>query len=324
MSKKAAVKIYHGFGHTHNLIVFGHVFKKLPAVRFRYSDNILSNIIHLLKLFLVKPLPGIPVRLVLEDRAIEGITEEDGFFKFEWQSAHEIAAGWHSVSVNSLSNTGQVISKGEGKVFIPHSTQYGFISDIDDTIMISHSATIRRRLRELFIKNARTRRVFKDVGTHYSLLAHAHTDPSTPNPFFYVSSGEWNLYDYLNEFFDHNRLPEGAFLLNQVKRWFELWKTGKTKHEGKLFRIVRILEAFPRQKFILFGDNTQRDPFIYAAIAKKFPRKIFAVYIRNIVKTNEMPARQVLDEIEKNGVHTCLFTESAEAIEHSKHIGLIG
>ena len=323
MSKKAAVKIYHGFGHTHNLIVFGHVFKKLPGVRFKYSDNIISNIIHLLKLFLVKPLPGIPVRLVLEDRAIESITEKDGFFKFEWQSAHEITAGWHSVSVNSLDNTGQVTSKGEGKVFIPHSTQYGFISDIDDTIMISHSATMRRRLRELFIKNARTRRVFKDVGTHYSLLAHAHTDPSTPNPFFYVSSSEWNLYDYLNEFFDYNQLPEGAFLLNQVKRWFELWKTGKTKHEGKLLRIVRILEAFPRQQFILFGDNTQRDPAIYAAIAKKFPEKIFAVYIRNIVTKNEIPARQILDEIEKSGIYTCLFRESSEAIEHSKHIGLI-
>jgi phosphatidate phosphatase APP1 len=321
--RMAAVKIYHGFGHTHNLIVFGHVFKKEPKVAFRYTDNVFSNIFHLLKLFFVKPLPGIPVRLMLDDQVIEGITEKDGFFKFEWQATHEIKAGWHPVIVNSFDKNGQVSATGAGKVFIPHSTQYGFISDIDDTIMISHSATMRRRLRELFIKNPRTRKTFKDVGAHYSLLSGAHTTPDTPNPFFYVSSSEWNLYDYLREFFDHNQLPEGAFLLNQVKRWFQLWKTGKTKHEGKLLRILRILEAFPKQHFVVFGDNTQSDPVIYARLTERFPDKIFAVYIRNVVPKHEAATRQVLEGIEQRGIHTCLFCESAEAIAHSQRIGLI-
>lgn len=323
MNKKAAVKLYHGFGHTHNLIVFGHVFKKLPGVRFKYRDNIFLNILHLFKLFLVKPLPGVTVRLILENNTVEATTAEDGFFKFEWKADHEIAAGWHTVIVNSFDKKGEVTATGQGKVFIPHSTQYGFISDIDDTIMISHSATIRRRLRELFIKNPRTRRTFSDVGAHYSLLAAAHTTPDAPNPFFYVSSSEWNLYDYLHEFFKFNRLPEGAFLLNQVKRWFDLWKTGKTKHQGKLIRIVRIMEAFPKQQFILIGDNTQSDPAIYAAIAEKYPDKIFAVYIRNIVPKNETVSRDILSTIEKHGIHTCLFQDSAEAIRHSRKIGLI-
>ncbi|MEI9946624.1 MAG: App1 family protein [Chitinophagaceae bacterium] len=161
------------------------------------------------------------------------------------------------------------------------------------------------------------------MGTHYSLLAAAHTTPEAPNPFFYVSSSEWNLYDYLHEFFKFNRLPEGAFLLNQVKRWFELWKTGKTKHHGKLLRIVRIVETFPKQQFILIGDNTQSDPAIYAALSEKYPDRIFAVYIRNIVRRNEVASRDILSTIEKRGIHTCLFRESAEAIAHSKKIGLI-
>ncbi|MBC7949351.1 MAG: App1 family protein [Chitinophagaceae bacterium] len=323
MSKRAEVKIYHGFGHTHNLIVFGHVFRKKPAVRFSYRDNLFVNIYHLLRLFTVKPLPDVPVQLVLEDQVVKGKTEKDGFFKFEWSASHEINAGWHPVVANSLDDHGNVVATGEGKVFIPHSTQYGFISDIDDTVMISHSATIWRRLRELFVKNAHTRNAFKDVGKHYSLLAEAHTDEKTQNPFFYVSSSEWNLYDYLRDFFDHNKLPQGAFLLNQIKQWFQLFKTGKTKHDGKLIRIVRILDAFPKQKFILFGDNTQRDPFIYAAIAEKFPGHIFAVYIRNVVPSNERKTQEALDGLTSKGIHTCQFKESAEAIEHSQQIGLI-
>lgn len=323
MKKKAAVKIYHGFGHTHNLIVFGHVFKKLPAVRFSYRDNIFLNIFHLFKLFLVKPLPYVTVRLMLENNTVETKTADDGFFKFEWEADHEIAAGWHTVTVNSYDENGEMTATAEGNVFIPHSTQYGFISDIDDTIMISHSATIGRRLRELFIKNPRTRKTFHDVGTWYSSLAAAHTEPKAPNPFFYVSSSEWNLYDYLHEFFRFNRLPEGAFLLNQVKRWFELVKTGKTKHQGKLARIIRILEAFPKQQFILIGDNSQSDAAIYAAVAEKFTEQIFAVYIRNIVPKNEALSRDILSAIEKRGIHTYLFNDSAEAILHSKKIGLI-
>lgn len=319
----AEVKIYHGFGHTHNLVVFGHVFRKKPAVRFRYRDNVFVNIYHLLKLFMVRPLPGVRVQLVLEDEVIEGRTEADGFFRFEWEARKEIKAGWHPVKANSIDRKGQVSSTGEGKVFIPHSTQYAFISDIDDTVMISHSATIWRRLQELFVKNARTRNVFDHVGEHYSLLAEAHTSDETQNPFFYVSSSEWNMYDYLREFFDHNNLPEGAFLLNQVKRWYQLFKTGKTKHEGKLLRIARILLAFPKQQFVLFGDNTQKDPFIYSAVAEKYPGQVYAVYIRNIVPKHEGITKKILASLEEKGIHTCLFKNSLEAIEHSREIGLL-
>jgi phosphatidate phosphatase APP1 len=161
------------------------------------------------------------------------------------------------------------------------------------------------------------------VGKHYALLAQAHTNPQTPNPFFYVSSSEWNLYDYLHDFFDFNKLPKGTFLLNQVKRWYQLFKTGKTKHEGKLIRIHRILSAFPKQKFVLFGDNTQQDPEIYAKLVSHFNKQIHAVYIRNIVPAHEQRALDSLKEIEKAGVHTFLFRHSKEAIFHSQSIGLI-
>ncbi|MEO5563165.1 MAG: phosphatase domain-containing protein [Chitinophagaceae bacterium] len=323
MSRSLGVKVYHGYGHTHDLIVYGHVFRKLPAKRKSYTNKILSNVIQLLRLFIVKPMPDVRVRLIWYDQLLESVTEKDGFFKFEWKATHEAMAGWHPVIVESLDVKGRVNGKGKGMVFIPHSTQYGFISDIDDTVMISHSATIGRRLRELFIKNPHTRHVFPDIAKHYELLAASFTTPQAPNPFFYVSSSEWNLYDYLHDFFDHNHLPSGAFLLNQVKRWYQLWKTGKTKHEGKLLRVLRILNTFPKQKFILFGDNTQSDPAIYAKLAERFPVQIYAVYIRNIIPANEGATAGVLEEIKKRGIHTCLFKESKEAIIHSKEIGLI-
>jgi phosphatidate phosphatase APP1 len=323
LNSDISIKIYHGYGHTHDLMLYGHVFKNKPPASPYYGKNIFINILQLLRLFFIKPLAGIEVHLKWGNQILTSITEDDGFFKFEWASENELSAGWHRVVV-SVTSEGGVVTSGEGKIFSPHVTQYAFISDIDDTILISYSSTIFKRLRVLLSNNPHTRKPFDYVVEHYKLLAAGHTMDNTPNPFFYVSSSEWNLYDDLNEFFKFNGLPEGTFLLSQIKKWFQLWKTGKTKHEAKLLRVLRIIETFPKQQFILFGDNTQSDPSIYASIAKKYPNKIFAVYVRNVVSKNELIAKSFLKEIENQGVYTCFFKNSSEAIGHSKMIGLIG
>lgn len=320
--KHATVKVYHGYGHTHDLVVYGHVFKNKPHIPHKYTNNVLLNIIHLVRLFFSVPLPCAQVQLQWRDQTFYSQAEKDGFFKFEW-SSHNVGAGWHPVTVSLLDEEGNVVTSSEGNVFVPHSTQFGFISDIDDTVLVSHSATIRKRLRVLFTKNPRTRKTFSNVVKFYEMLANAHTTQDVPNPFFYVSSSEWNLYGYLTEFFEYNGLPKGIFLLNQVKQWYELVKTGKTKHDGKLVRVMRIMKVFPKQQFVLLGDNSQRDPAIYAAVASKLKQKIYAVYIRNIRPEKEAETRELLRTLELQGVHTCLFKDNAEAIEHAKRTGLI-
>ncbi|RZK41622.1 MAG: DUF2183 domain-containing protein [Pedobacter sp.] len=318
-----SVKVYHGYGHTHNLVLYGHAFKYRAKTKQVFSDRLWVNITHLLKLFILKPFPFARVRLHFYSQTVYQTAEADGFFRFEWKATHEIAAGWHDVKVEVLGEENEVLSESSGKIYVPHITQYAFISDIDDTIMISHSATIGRRLRELFIKNPRTRKTFSDVKIHYQLLANAGAIEKQPNPFFYVSSSEWNLYDYLVETFRFNELPEGAFLLNQIKKWKDLIKTGKTGHEGKLLRVMRIIDAFPKQKFIFLGDNSQQDPAIYHTIAEKYHENIVAVYIRNVRASRLSQTKELLAKMEEKGIKTCLFKSSDEAISHSKKIGLI-
>lgn len=321
--KNASVKVYYGYGHKHNLTIYGHVFKNKAALRAGYSNNIFSNILHLLRLFMVRPLGGVKLQMLWGKQRFETTSETDGFFKFEWASDEDVPAGWHTVKIHVQDENASILSSCESKVFVPHITQYAFISDIDDTVLVSHSATKFRRLRTMFTKNPQTRKAFENVVQHYKALALANTTPGVPNPFFYVSSSEWNLYDDLVEFFKYNDLPEGTFLLSQLKRWYQLLKTGKTKHEGKLIRVYRIMEAFPKQRFTLFGDNSQADPFIYETIAKRHPERIFAVYIRNVVEKNAEKTRELMANIESKGIATCLFTSNLEAIKHSQEIGLI-
>lgn len=317
------IKIYRGYGHTHDLIIYGHVFQRAPAVHFRYSNNIVVNTIQLLRLFFVKPFPQTRLQLQWGSQQLFTVANEEGFFKFEWESEFELTAGWHSVTVDGLDATGAVIASGTGQLYVPHSTQYIFVSDIDDTVMVSHSATTFRRLWELLFRNPRTRQKFEHLSEYYQALAHAQTDAATPNPFFYVSSSEWNLYDYLAEFFAHHHLPEGTFLLSELKTIGELFQSGQTKHAGKQERIERLLQVFPKEQFILLGDNSQKDPIIYTSIAKKFPQRIFAIYIRNVRPEKMSVTHSLLQTVQQQGVHTFLFEHSAEAKAHSESVGLI-
>jgi phosphatidate phosphatase APP1 len=319
----AHVNVYHGYGYKDSLVVYGHVLARKFASQTTYTNSVVVNIISLIKLFFIKPLPKVNVLLRWEHQEIFATTEGDGFFKFEWTSATAILPGWHLVTVYLLNEQQQPTAFGKGKIFVPHVTQYGFISDIDDTVLVSHSATTGKRLRVLFTSNPRSRKTFADVVRYYQLLSTAHTEAAIPNPFFYVSSSEWNLYDYLNEFFKHNGLPKGAFLLNEIKRWYQLFKTGKTKHQGKLIKVARILQVFPNQRFVLLGDNSQSDPEIYAAIANKYPNRILAIYLRNISSKKELATTKLLQSIASKDIYTCLFKHTDEAIAHSRSIGLI-
>ena len=318
------LQVYDGYGHTENLNLFGNVYKGKPARERKYTKNVFANISRLLKLFFIKPVANAKLRLHWQGIVIETSTEKDGFFKFAWESPTHLEAGWQEGLVQLVDDNGSVLRSETAKVYVPHITQYAFVSDIDDTVMMSYSATKVKRLRALLTKHPHNRRIFEGVKELYQKFMAAYTKPDVPNPFFYVSSSEWNLYYDLRSFFGYNKLPQGIFLLSQMKRWFQLIKTGQTKHTGKLSRIYRVMEAFPKQKFVFLGDNSQADPDIYAAIANKFPERVFAIYIRNIRPSRQAHTKKTLDSIlAAENIHTLLYDHSREVIDHGKRVGLI-
>ena len=119
-----------------------------------------------------------------------------------------------------------------------------------------------------------------------------------------------------------NGLPKGVFLLGQMKKLKDFWKSGQNNHATKFMRIVRIIEAYPDLNFVLLGDDSQQDPNIYSSIVKHFPHKIIAVYIRRVRKANYENVKTIVDEMKTHGVACCYFEHSAEAMIHSKSIGL--
>src|SRR5690606_25786914 len=109
-------------------------------------------------------------------------------------------------------------------------SQLGIISDIDDTILISHSTSLIKKLRLMLLKNASTRLPFEGVAAFYRAL-HRGINSNCLNPLFYVSSSEWNLYDLLIDFCNHQHIPKGTFMLHDLKVGIlKLFKSGRGKH----------------------------------------------------------------------------------------------
>ena len=325
LTTEPVVKIYHGYGHAEQLIVYGHVLLLSPLPRKRFSSNFFTNTFSVLRLFMVKPFAGAKVRLKWDNQVLHAVTEKDGFFTIQWKPNKPVSPGWHPVTVdmlNPLDDFQSVRSTGEGKVLVPHANEYTCISDIDDTFLISHSSKLRKRLYVLLTKNAHSRKPFEGVVEHYKQLARAGVTPDQ-NAFFYVSSSEWNLYNFIIDFTKKYEMPSGVFLLSQMKRLKEALKTGQNKHATKFMRIARILEVYPNQKFILLGDDSQEDPKIYASVIQHFPSKIHCVYLRHVSKHNKPAVQEIVDKINSEGTPCCYFTHSSEALLHSKKIGLI-
>lgn len=316
------VNVYNGYGNNEHVTVFGHVLGLGPLPRKKFSGNIFTNAFALLRLFVVRPWAAVKVQLRWDGELMEAETQDDGFYKFEWKPKKQMIPGWHPVEVylDHPDHVGENIH-GKGLIFVPDEYHFACISDIDDTFLISHSANLPKRLQVLFTENAHSRKPFDGVVRHYQLLSDA--SDGKPNPFFYVSSSEWNLYNYILEFSTKNELPKGVYLLSQMKKFHEILKTGQNKHSTKFMRIARIFHAFPHQPFVLLGDDSQQDPVIYSSLVDHFPDTIKAVYLRHVHKKNKEEVQVIVNEIEKAGVHCCYFEHSRDAIEHSKHIGLI-
>jgi phosphatidate phosphatase APP1 len=317
------IKVYNGFGNTEKIMVPGHVLKLSPMPRKTYRQNIFINIFSMLRLFMVVPFSNAKISIEWEGVVYETEASEDGFFNFEIMVNRIPNEGWNPILVR-LREEKYLLDDIQqyGSVYIPFTSQHAFISDIDDTFLISHSSFLRRRLAVLFGKNARTRKVFEGVVNHYQLLASGNGNHNG-NPFFYVSGSEWNLYDFIVEFTRVNELPKGIFLLSRLKTITQFWKSGQTGLMTKFMRIARIIETFPHLHFVLLGDDSQKDPEIYLSVATHFPQKVFAVYIRCVGNSLSGKTEKIMHEIESLGVSCCYFKHSSEAVIHSKMIGLI-
>jgi phosphatidate phosphatase APP1 len=320
---KPVLKLYRGYANDQEFIVFGHVFRPNTAGNYEFEKRRFKNARSVLKMFLIKTIANADVYLEHNGQKIYTKSLDDGYFKFCIPLTEELAHGWADYYVGAPYDGGEVREKGT--YLRPYEGTLGFISDIDDTFLVSHTRNVFKKIYILLFRNINKRKIFEDVVPHYQALSTAgRYNKNEQNAFFYVSSSEWNLYSFIVKFTAKHDLPRAVLLLKDIKTsLMDFFVTGRGNHSHKFDKIKHILEFYPHLKYTLLGDDSQHDPFLYEDVCKIFPVTVKAVYIRQTSTHKKSKALEAIKNIESMGVATCYFKDSSEAIAHSKRIGLI-
>lgn len=288
-----------------------------------------ENILAMLKRYSGDQIPGARINVQFGAVQKQIITEENGIFK-QTLPLNETEKGqttkWVNYQAALLDQIGHDANNfsAEGEVLIPGTdAKFGVISDIDDTIMISHSTRTLRKLRLMLTHNSRTRKPFPGVEAFYRAL-HQGVDENSRNPFFYLSSSEWNLYDLIDDFCSYNQFPKGVYLLREINPGIlNLWKQGGGNHEHKFDKIIQLFKMYPKLPFVLVGDNGQHDPEIYARVARIYPRRVKAIYIRTVRNRKDKHMKKLIAEMEELDVQMIFSPDTINAAQHAQSINII-
>ena len=320
---KPLLKLYRGYANQQELVVMGHVFCPSTKEDYDFQKKNFKNAKSIIRMFRIKTRGNADVYLYHDGKKIHTKALQDGYFKFCIPLQNDLAFGWNSYKVSIMHKGKEIIEKGS--YVRPHDGNLGFISDIDDTFLVSHTRNVFKKMYILLFRNVNDRKIFEDVVAHYQALSNSGRENGHgENAFFYVSSSEWNLYRFIVEFTKIHQLPKAVMLLKDIKTsLMDFFLTGRGDHNHKFEKVKHILEFYPHLNYTLLGDDSQEDVFLYEAICKIFPVNVKAVYIRQTGKNKKEKVVKTLENINSLDVSTLYFKNSAEAIAHSKSIGLI-
>jgi phosphatidate phosphatase APP1 len=320
------VVTYRTYGTENKLRVKGRVLKDKGIVKPTDKDTILKNLISMYKRFTTDEVPNARLKVSFQNRDHFAVTNDEGYFTLEI-NAHEpfnLQSSWFEIDVELVDAPYAFTEniKSTAKVLTPPpDSEYGIISDIDDTIVKTSATDLFAMARITFLNNALSRLPFAGVAQFYKALQLGRNGKRN-NPLFYVSSSPWNLYDLLIDFLDLNDIPQGPLLLRDYGLDDEPEDDNHSSH--KIKEITNILSEFPQLKFVLIGDSGQEDATIYSEIVGLFPDRILAIYIRDVqLPERERVAINVANGLHKHKVEMVIVDNTVEAAQHASRIGLI-
>lgn len=277
--------------------------------------------------FFFQRLAGRPVRIGIAGRTIDaGQSDRAGHFQTEVllddDEVTALAAPSGSgcrwlPSEGSLAADNDEIETGDpdvplvarGRIQCVEEEGVSVISDIDDTVKITNVAHRRELLANTFLREFAA---VPGMVEAFRRLAGSGT------AFHYVSASPWQLAPSLCEFFTAAGLPAGSMHL-KLFRLKDSTPLGRlpSRKRSKRRAIERILADFPGRRFVLVGDSGERDPEVYAAVARRHPEQVQSVLIRQVEA--KAPREKVLARLDRlarklpDG-RLQVFTEPAEVL----------
>lgn len=169
---------------------------------------------------------------------------------------------------------GEATGAATGVVQLVTERGLSVISDIDDTVKITNVANRRELLANTFVRD------FVPVPGMEAVFRRWQEEASA---FHYVSASPWQLSEFLAGFLRAEGLPAGSLHL-KLFRLKDSTPLGRfpSRKRSKRRAIEQIMADFPARRFLLVGDSGERDPEVYASIARRQPDRVTGVVIRRV------------------------------------------
>ncbi|MBC5993866.1 App1 family protein [Pontibacter cellulosilyticus] len=318
---------YYGFGNEKYVYLKGRVLEDEKVKQSKESDSVFQHLKDTYKRYETDEIPGMRVKATFAGQEKEVKTDEEGYFNVEFKSdtAIDYSTTDNKIKLQLLDQkTDNDRLEAEGYVFAPgKDVEFGIISDIDDTVLVSNIKDFMGKLRLMLTKNATERSPFPGIAGFFRALRKG-SDGKGQNPLFYVSGSEWNLYDLLISFFRSHDIPEGPLLLRDKGTRLDRGDFETSEEEYKLEKIRHIIDTFPDLKFICLGDSGQHDPEVYQKVVEEYPDRILGVYIRDVSPDKrDKEVRGIAEKLRGNGVEMELVEETYTAAKHALKMGWI-
>ena len=316
---------YRTYGTPYKIYVRGRVLEDKKIARAKEGDGLVENLLNMYKRFESDEVPGATLQLQLGSKTYTVITDKEGYFVFDINPDEPLIteALYHVLPLTLIDAPipWSAVTVEAEMMIPPADAEYGIISDIDDTIIQTGAVNMLAMGKTVLLGNARTRLPFAGVTEFYKALQLGRNGRRN-NPFFYVSSSPWNMYDLLTDFMDLNEIPAGPVLLRNFGLNESFISGDYMDH--KFTAIAQILDTYPHLNFVLAGDSGEQDPPIYYEVVKRYPGRIISIYIRDIVAgAKQQIAKDVAVALQKEGVEMILTQNSVNAAEHAAASGLI-
>jgi hypothetical protein len=148
------------------------------------------------------------------------------------------------------------------------------ISDIDDTVKDSNVTDRSELLANTFL---RPYRAIEGMAGLYGVWNRQDV------AIHFLTGSPWQLYPALWSFLKDSGFPGVEIQMRELR------VTGssgiqylRSPENYKIERLQEMLARFPERMFVLIGDSGEKDPVVYAAVAKEFPAQVQGIFIRAV------------------------------------------
>lgn len=263
---------YAGYGSGGRVRVLGRVLLCPPGSRHGALENARGW-----RRFFCAYLAGVSVEVEIEDRTTVVVSARGGYLDVVIEADPAPGPGQAVLRAGPVTSAAPLF-------IVPPDADVGLVSDIDDTVVITWLPRPLHAFWNTFVRHESARRPVPGMARLYQEVVRRRPDTFVA----YLSTGAWNVAPALTEFLDRHGFPPGPLLLTDwgptTRGWF------RSGAEHKRSQLRRLLVDLPQLRWLLVGDDGQRDPLLYREIAQAAPAQIRGVALRQLTPSQQLLA----------------------------------